>query len=98
MKSRPPASFSKTKCLRNILLIFFGLTDPFSPSASELIDLEFQELITSTITTDSLVHNVIALILILCGFKIYKDCILCFSTVDIKQRSTILISDRSSME
>ena len=36
------------------------ITDPFSPSASELIDSEFQELITSTITTDSLVHNVIA--------------------------------------
>ena len=25
IKSRPPASFSKKKCLRNILLIFFGL-------------------------------------------------------------------------
>ena len=26
-KGRPPASFSKKKCLRNILLIFFGLRD-----------------------------------------------------------------------
>ena len=52
------------------------VTDPFSPSASELIDSEFQELITSTISTVSLVHNIIALIFILCGFKIYKDCII----------------------